>query len=249
MERLHPWPNACRAAVSLTYDDGLPNHYQYVAPLLEAGGLRATFYTPLNSDVMQHPLEWRALAESGHEIGNHGVFHPCWSPDGRLSDWLADAFNLAYYDAERWLEEMSTANAVLKLIDGKKERTFGNTCFDNVIGPLEKPQSLEPLIEKIFTAARGVETHGPVGMKQINFNNLGSVWADRRSFEDFSTEIEEILDTGGWIIYTFHGVGPEAHHLHIDQVQHEKLVEFLREQAGRIWTAPLIEVAQYLKAH
>jgi peptidoglycan/xylan/chitin deacetylase (PgdA/CDA1 family) len=241
------WPRGRHAAISLTYDDGIPNHIQLVAPQLEAHGLRGTFYAPLQSDLRDHPLEWRALAQRGHELGNHSVFHPCWGVKGKYAAWLPDQNNLVHYDAERWLDEMNTANQALALIDGQVERTFGNTCFDNYLGSEDAPVCLETLIAQLFSAARGEDTGRPVDLAHLNYNNLGTVWADRRAFGDFAGELEEILETGGWVIYTFHGVGEAAHNHHINAGEHQKLLEYLRDHRQRYWTAPVIEVVRYLK--
>ena len=70
------WPEGKRGAVSLTYDDALPVHYERVAPLLEDHGLRATFYTNVLS-LGANPEAWRQVAACGHELGNHSIFHPC----------------------------------------------------------------------------------------------------------------------------------------------------------------------------
>ncbi|MGB1892738.1 MAG: polysaccharide deacetylase family protein, partial [Candidatus Latescibacterota bacterium] len=69
------WPEGKRGAVSLTYDDALPVHYEHVAPLLEEHGLRATFYTNVLS-LGANPEAWRQVAAQGHELGNHSIFHP-----------------------------------------------------------------------------------------------------------------------------------------------------------------------------
>lgn len=241
------WPKGCRAAVSLSYDDGIPNHPQVVAPALEAHGIRGTFYTPLKSDLMQNPLTWRALAGRGHELGNHTVFHPCWNVKGEYDSWLSNDFNLENYTAESWLDEVRTANEALSLVDGRHERTFGNTCWDNYIGPRSAPICLEPLIEQVFLAARGVETTHPVNLVHPNFNNLGTISCDERSFGDFTPELDEILDSGGWVIYTFHGVGQGSHNLYIDTTEHLRLLDFLREHSRQIWTAPVIDVVNFLK--
>lgn len=241
------WPKGCQAAVSLTYDDGIPNHYQVVAPQLEAHGMRGTFYVPLKSDVMQNPIAWRDLAKKGHELGNHTVFHPCWSIQKRHAGWLPDEFNSEHYTAERWIDEVKTANQALSLVDGRQERTYGNTCFDNFIGPETDPICLEPIIAQVFAAARGENTMRPVEFDPLNFNNLGTVWSDRRSFGDFALDFARILDTNGWVIYTFHGVGEGSHELFIDLVEHTRLLEFLRDNRERIWTAPVIDVVNHLK--
>jgi peptidoglycan/xylan/chitin deacetylase (PgdA/CDA1 family) len=243
------WPKGCRAAVSLSYDDGISNHPQVVAPQLEAHGLRGTFYAPLRSRLMQDPLPWRAMAARGHELGNHSVFHPCWSVRGKYASWLPEAYNLENYTTERWLDEMNTANEALKLVDGRSERTYGNTCFDNYLGPADDPVCLEPLIAQLFVAARGEETNKPVDLEHLNYNNLGTIWGDRRAFGDFSSELNEILDTGGWVIYTFHGVGEEAHNHHINAEEHRRLLAFLRDSAAQYWTAPVMDVVKWLKKH
>jgi peptidoglycan-N-acetylglucosamine deacetylase len=242
------WPGKkYQAVVSLSYDDGIENHTTVVAPLLEAYGLRGTFYAPLKSHLMSNPLIWRRMAEKGHEIGNHTVFHPCWSIGGKFSTWLPDEFNLENYTAEQWIDEVKTANQALWLIDGKQERTFGNTCWDNYLGPEDHPTCLEPLIEKIFPAARGVATNRPVNFDPINFNNLGTIHADRRSISDFMPELNQILESGGWIIYTMHGVGIGSHNHYIEENEHLKLVQFLHDHADTIWTAPVMDVVRHLK--
>lgn len=245
--RVIQWPKKARAAVSLTYDDGIANHHQVAAPQLEAYGLRGTFYAPIKSDIIQTPSTWRLMAERGHELGNHTVFHPCWSVGGKYADWLPEEFNLEHYDEEKWLDEVNTANRLLRLIDGREERTFGNTCFDNYIGPASSPTCLEPLIARSFLAARGEETNKQVNLQALNYYNLGTVWADRRTFADFVLELEELLDTGGWIIYTMHGVGAGSHHHYIDLDEHQRLLRFLQGASDRIWTAPVIDVARHLK--
>lgn len=87
----------------------------------------------------------------------------------------------------------------------------------------------------------------PVALDPVNFNNLGTVWGDRRGFGDFALDLERILDTNGWVIYTFHGVGPGAHDLFIDLSEHTRLLDFLKENRERIWTAPVIDVVNHLK--
>jgi peptidoglycan/xylan/chitin deacetylase (PgdA/CDA1 family) len=241
------WPKKARCAVSLTYDDGLPSHPASLAPRLEHYHLRGTFYAPLQSDLSKDPIAWRKLAQRGHEIGNHTVFHPCWSVGGKYADWLPEQYNLVHYTAARWVDEIRTANEALFLIDGQRERTYGNTCYDNYLGDPEHPVCLEPLIAENFVAARGEETKKPVALDALNWQNLGTVWADGRAFGDFAPELDDLLDSGGWIIYTMHGVGAGTHALNIEAGEHERLLGFLHDQSERIWTAPVRDVVRHLK--
>lgn len=60
--------------VALTLDDGPSEHAGEVLDLLAAAGIPATFY--LNGrDLAARPELGRAIAEAGHEIGNHTYNH------------------------------------------------------------------------------------------------------------------------------------------------------------------------------
>ena len=81
-----PWPAGKRAAVSLTYDDGLDSQLENVAPQLDEFGLKATFF--LTKENMEARVDdWMALAKRGHEIADHTATHPC-----RLRGLTSDTF-------------------------------------------------------------------------------------------------------------------------------------------------------------
>ena len=94
------WPDNRQGAVSITYDDALPCHFEQVGPAWEAYGLRATFYTNILF-LMRHPQAWRAMAARGHELGNHSIFHPCRKDPPGQAQWLADVYDLRRYTAQR----------------------------------------------------------------------------------------------------------------------------------------------------
>ena len=83
------WPQNRRAALSLTYDDGLDSQLDVVAPALDRYGLKATFFlTRQNAEARS--ADWLALSKKGHEIGDHTAHHPCdlkgYSPDRLEAD-------------------------------------------------------------------------------------------------------------------------------------------------------------------
>jgi peptidoglycan/xylan/chitin deacetylase (PgdA/CDA1 family) len=77
-----PFPPGRRAAISLTFDDGLRSQREIAVPLLNDRGLRATFYlnprgtTPESDDWQERWAAWKEVAEQGHELGNHSLTHP-----------------------------------------------------------------------------------------------------------------------------------------------------------------------------
>lgn len=71
--------SAAPMRVALSYDDGLKDHYEIVAPMLEKYGLRGTF--TLVTDLIGRPsrMSWddvRDLVRRGHDVASHTCSHP-----------------------------------------------------------------------------------------------------------------------------------------------------------------------------
>ncbi len=64
-----------RRTVALTFDDGPSESTPRILEILAAHGAAATFF-PCGANVVRLPNVARAVAEAGHEIGNHGYAHP-----------------------------------------------------------------------------------------------------------------------------------------------------------------------------
>jgi peptidoglycan/xylan/chitin deacetylase (PgdA/CDA1 family) len=242
------FPNGAHLAVSLTYDDGLASHFEDVGPTLEANGIRGTFnITIARPSVMECAAQWRAMAARGHELGNHSLFHPCRSTAERPMPWVGP-YNLMDYDERRLREELQVASFTLNLLDGKTERTYANTCWHTTMGRGAEERPIEPILAELFLAARGALTQAPVDLEHLDYMRLGSVHADQRTCANLSAEVESLEKTGGWIIYTMHGVGAGTHNLFIDRDEHRQFVAWLGQNQQRIWTATMIEVVKHLKS-
>lgn len=239
------WPEEIVCAVSLTYDDSVPIHYERVAPLLDEHDMQGTFY--LTVSALGNAEAWRAVAGRGHELGNHSLFHPCRRiPPGNYA-WLPEYYDLADYTIGRFRDELAMANTTLNLVDGGKPRTYGNNCTNLTVGRGENEVPMDPVIDELFVAGRGAITNRPVDPTKPNFTRLGHYDGDGKTFEQLKAEIEEARRAGGWIIYMFHGVGEGTHNLFIADAEHQKLVEWLDEERASIWTAPVVDVAEYLR--
>ena len=98
-------------------------------PALKEAGLKASFYLTLTSPMVSERLdEWRALAEAGHELGNHTVSHPC-SKSNPDRDRVSAHNNLDDYTLARMAQELAVADSFLQAIDGETERTLTPPLF------------------------------------------------------------------------------------------------------------------------
>jgi hypothetical protein len=248
MQSFH-WPEGIQGAVSLSYDDGLEVHHAAVAPLLESHGLCGTFYIPVNVLARgPDPFIWKRVADQGHELGNHSIFHPCRKGHDLKESWLMPCYQLQTYSERRWVDEMAVANGVLRMIDGRDDRTFGNTCCDITIGPDDHEINIEPMINKLFVSARGQFLAKSVSPLSAQFTNLGHYGCDDMSFAEVKQIIDESVAKGEWAIFMTHGVGKDTHHLFMEEREHRELIEYLGRNRSTIWTAPVRDVAQYIKS-
>jgi len=229
------WPGNARAAVCLTYDDGLDCHVDIVAPALEQHGLRGTFYVTGTSPSLYHRMEeWRGMAERGHELGNHTLFHPCHREG---NDWVRPEYDLDNYTFPQLMNELRVANSLLKAVDGKEERTFAYTCTHTTIAGISFVDS----IRTMFLAARGGGAI-PDRMEEIDIHNVPSWMAVDRTGADLISYVEQAVEKGTLAVIMFHSVG--GGYLNVSEEAHEQLLGYLEQHRGEIWTAPFREVME-----
>ncbi len=238
-EQMFQWQDGIKAAVCLTYDDGLDCHLDVAAPALEKYGMRGTFYCTGNSpSLFARTVEWRAMASRGHELGNHTLFHPC---HGDKFDWVKPEQDLNGYSVEQLLDELRTANTLLKAIDGLERRTFAYTCTNHTINGVSFIDSLRNL----FTAARG---GGPVpnSMEGIDPYYMPSWGVVDPTGDELIAYVKEALSKGTMAVFMFHSVG--GGYLNVSAEAHERLLEYLDQNRVLIWTDTFLHVMEYVKA-
>jgi peptidoglycan/xylan/chitin deacetylase (PgdA/CDA1 family) len=233
--------NGKKCAVVLTYDDALNIHLDKVIPMLDSYQFKGTFYLIGSSPVVSNRIEeWRAAAKKGHELGNHTLNHPC---NGNLPgrEFVTSETNLSNYTVARAVNEIRITNTLLKAIDGKNERTFAYPCGDFTI----KDSLYYHSLKNDFVAARGV-TPGYLNRKEVDFSNVDSFFQNGSTAEQMIAQVEEAEKKASFIVFLFHGVGGE-HPLNIDLEEHRKLLEYLKKRKKDIWTAPMVDVAKYIR--
>ena len=232
------WPGGKKAAVCLTYDDGLDCHLDVAIPALEKHHLKGTFYCTGNSpSLFKRVGDWREAAGKGHELGNHTLFHPC---HGDRFDWVKPEYDLNSYTFEQIKTELRTANSLLKAIDGQEERSFAYTCTNHTIGGISFVDS----IRGMFPSARG---GGPMlsSKKDLDLHYVPSWCVSDPTGEELIAYVEEAMEHGTVAVIMFHSVG--GGYLNVSAEAHEQLLTYLDSHREVLWTDTFLQVMKYLK--
>ena len=239
------WDGDKKAAISLTFDDGMGSHLDTAIPMLEKYGLRGTFYiTAGGEDDGQKALaRFRPAFESGHEIGNHSIHHWC-SCAGVMAP---ESRGLEYRRLDEVERELVEADKRFRTVFPDVERwSFCYPCYNTFVGRGLNRQSYVPIVARRFFAARaGGEMSNSINSPyHADLHCLNSWKCERRSAAELIGLVERTTTQGGWSILTFHGIGEG--HLPVAISDFQELLAHLDAGRERIWTAPLIKVAGYL---
>jgi peptidoglycan-N-acetylglucosamine deacetylase len=234
------WPKGEQAAVCLTYDDAMDCHLDSVAPDLNALNLKATFFlaaTGLDTDRVDR---WRALAQQGHELGNHTLHHACsknnsWNK--RPERWTEN------YSVRQMIEELEICNAFLYAIDGRKTRTLAFPCMECQAGGKSYLDTLRPL--GLFVAARAGGPRQVADVKTVDYFQVPSWMVHKVPAEQMIDFVKEAGLKNAIAVFMFHGVSGE--YINVTRAEHRKLLDFLAQNRKEYWTAPFITVMEHVK--
>lgn len=225
------WPDGRKIAVSLSYDDALNSQLDNALPALDKHKFKASFYILPNSEVINSRMqEWKALAENGHELGNHSVNHPCRAslPD---REWVAAHHDLDTYSVAQMLEELKTANTFLKALDGKTQRTYTVPCGDVLIAG----ENYLSKASELFVAIKGQ------GVEK----GFSVLWAPSDvSGKQLIEYIRNVPETVALINILFHGVGGD--YLSVSTQAHVQLLDYLAKHHETYYVDSYINIMQYV---
>jgi peptidoglycan/xylan/chitin deacetylase (PgdA/CDA1 family) len=232
------WPQAARAAVSITYDDAVPSQ-RLAGDELASFGLRGTFFlTGSSPDLASHREAWRRLIDRGHELASHTMHHPCDCSHA----WVPRGYTTQDYDLPRMSAELDQTLVLLRSLGAPEPYTFAYPCGETHVG--KTPESYTGLVAERFLAARGVEPR----IADPERDSLGLVPAHdgARSAEELIALVDGAVASGGWLVILFHGIG--ADHLPASSAAHTALLRHLARNAGSIWTERFGAVAGHVEA-
>lgn len=235
-----PWPDGCRGAVSITFDDGLDSQIELALPLLGSYGLRATFYVnPTGRRWEKNLAAWQRASQAGHEVGNHSISHTCSRSFRDLEGDTPSLETITLDDVER--DILAAEERLNAAFPGQGRRSFAYPCYQDYVGDGAHRQSYVPIVSRHMLAGRGRgEVANSPGTCELAY--LWSWPSERVPGVALIGMAETCAAQGRWGVYTFHGIGEG--HLPIPPYDFEELLRHLAASRERIWVAPVAEVAQ-----
>jgi peptidoglycan/xylan/chitin deacetylase (PgdA/CDA1 family) len=227
------WPNQYKAAVSLSYDDGLYSQIKNAIPELDKHNIKASFYLTLSSPAVDEYMElWRSAANNGHELGNHTLYHPC---RGSLPnrEWVNPLHDTDKKTVAEMVEQVTLANTMLKAIDGKTIRTFTVPCDDLVA-------SDGNYVEKVRSKFVAIKANNPSLAKKYDLLFM----PENVTGKQLINFVKSAEKQGGIANILFHGIGGD--HLSVSVKAHAELLQFLADNKDKYWTDTYINIMQYV---
>lgn len=243
--RPFPWPGGVKAAVVLTYDDGMETHLDHAVPDLAAAGLRGTFFLPGHSESLAKRLpEWRALAARGHELANHAIFHPCLRQpaSGPERQWVKPEYALEGYTVERIRDEIAAMNTTLLALDGETVRTLAYNCCDTTAGGRSYVDAVRPL----FLAARAGEDRIAADVGTLDPMLVPSWAAVDVTGAQLIAFARRAVEAGGLAVFQFHGIGGQW--ISVSREAHRELLAWLAANRQTVWTGTFKQVMSSVTA-
>ncbi|MBP05810.1 MAG: hypothetical protein CL728_03575, partial [Chloroflexi bacterium] len=186
------WYDFKKGAISLTFDDGHPSHYNTAIPEMNTRGLVGTFYVNFlwnNS--------WAIEANDvGHEIANHTKSHD----------------SLSYLSVGELHDEVTAFNQKLENDLGFPIRTF---CYpygnggesDSVMFYIQDTVAQTHLAARSIAKATDDEHYKyDFALSERDYYQIRTVHM-RDSMRSYHEDFRKVISTGGYMTYMFHTIG------------------------------------------
>ncbi|MGO8786452.1 MAG: polysaccharide deacetylase family protein [Terriglobia bacterium] len=237
-----PWPQDRAAAVSLTFDDGLPTHLENAGPILKKHHLHGTFFVVTSSKTWTERADgWRRLAAEGNEIGSHTINHPCLLDDFKpnAKDYTAPMIRAELRDSAR---------AITVRLEIHRGLTFAYPCCNMTFGPpadQARDQAVYlGMVAEYYFAARADNAGMPMNPPEMN--PLTVTGLSRTVGVDgpgLLAMLPPIYRGHQWGVYTFHGIGGDG--LTTSAEALDTLARHI-EQHSEIWCATMGDAVRYI---
>jgi peptidoglycan/xylan/chitin deacetylase (PgdA/CDA1 family) len=220
-----PW-NGYKAALSLTFDDGVPAHWEIAAPELERRGLRGTFFVVAGRSQGQEG--WRRLVKGGHEVANHSISHKRVKDLGPGED----------------VQQVAGAKELLEKALKVPIHTFAYPFTETTPGLKEAAQTHH------FLSRGGQGNYYWTPGQEPDWSEVPSqVAMSDLPLSLYEEWVQETLRTQSWTVLQLHGIeGGGEGWQPMPRAIFDGLLDLIASQKDRIWVAPFAEVGAYWKA-
>jgi len=82
-------------------------------------------------------------------------------------------------------------------------------------------------------------------INEINIYRIGSYMIMDNSGDELIDMVKKNMENNTLLVFLFHGVGG-GHNINVSLAAHRQLLYFLKQNEKDIWTAPLIEISEYI---
>lgn len=219
------WQGFRAAALSMTFDDGLPNQYTTLLTLLTQYGYKVTYFVDMGNR-RRFNIPWddiRKAASLGHEIASHTVTHP------RMNELSASEQEKELRDSKDTLEREIPTQKVLTMA-----YPFCHEGNDAIVA-------------KYYLAARVCDKRFEPA-DPANFMGLSSFsWADDVPATSLNNNVETAISKKAWTIYLIHGIDGGGGYTPVKSSMLKEHFDFLRTKESQIWIATFADVARYIR--
>lgn len=230
------WRDGASAALSLTFDDGDVSQLTEGVEVLQRVDVRATFFV-LPHNARRNRKRWRAMAELGHEIGNHSTSHVCGSGAMRTRRVVLD--DLTLDDIEADLADAS--RQLLEALD-VAPRSFAYPCGQTFVGRGLGAQSYIPVVARMFDVGRTFNDRWPNDPRHCDLAKVACLNSDGRTLDDLRPWLEDTVARSGWLVLGGHAIGRDGGQATSPETI-EAVVSWWRSAGGRVDTIGAIGAA------
>jgi peptidoglycan/xylan/chitin deacetylase (PgdA/CDA1 family) len=235
------WPKGKRAAISLTFDDARVSQLDRGLTILDAYGVKATFYV-IPRNVQERVADWKKAAANGHEIGNHLSKHPCtgnfsWSREKALEN----------YTLEQMGHELDEASAAIEELLGVRPATFAYPCGQKFVGRDLETKSYVPLVAERFAVGRGAFDEVANDPAFCDLAQATGIDLDGLDFEQAKQLVDQAVAEGRWLIFFGHDVGERGRQTTIAATL-EALCQYAQDPANGLWIDTVAAIGKYIRA-
>ena len=219
------WQGDKKAAVSMTFDDGLGSQFNNAFPILQQHALKGTFFIIAGDYNASAVL---TLAADGQEIGSHSVSHE----------------SLPGLSTKRLQTELSQSQSILQGLTGQQVAVFAYPYGDY-------NQTIINLTDNYYIASRTAYTYALNSASPSSFYTLKVIGphgldgnADPLVY--LKSKVDEAVAGGLWAIEMFHSVGYPGGWDNIPTDTFRTHVEYVAANESSIWAAPMGTVVEYI---